>query len=84
MTLIELWYMGYLKNLGVCNLLQAAFQVMDGGEVVDFDDPYTLLQDENSQLKIMVDKTGPSSSKQLHQVAEAAYHSRKQRRDTFN
>ncbi|KAL5503399.1 hypothetical protein EMCRGX_G010341 [Ephydatia muelleri] len=58
--------------------------VMDGGEVVDFDDPYTLLQDENSQLKIMVDKTGPSSSKQLHQVAEAAYHSRKQRRDTFN
>eukprot|EP00731_Ephydatia_muelleri_P016456 Em0009g880a len=55
--------------------------VMDGGEVVDFDDPYTLLQDENSQLKIMVDKTGPSSSKQLHQVAEAAYHSRKQRHD---
>lgn len=47
--------------------------------MVEFDDPYTLLQNENSQLKKMVDKTGPSNSEQLYRVAEALYHSKKQR-----
>ena len=60
------------------------FQVMDCGEVVEFDDPYTLLQDEKSQLKMMVDMTGPSSSEQLFHIAEAAYHSKKQRHDRIN
>eukprot|EP00731_Ephydatia_muelleri_P021966 Em0014g557a len=53
--------------------------VMDGGEIVEFDDPYMLLKDERSLLKKMVDRTGPSNSVQLYQMAEVAYLSRKKR-----
>ncbi|KAL5474531.1 hypothetical protein EMCRGX_G026489 [Ephydatia muelleri] len=44
--------------------------VMDEGEIAEFDDPYMLLKDEKSLLKTMVDRTGPSNSVQLYQMAE--------------
>ena len=52
---------------------------MDGGEIVEFDDPYMLLKDEKSLLKKMVDRTGPSNSVQLYQMAEVAHLSKKKR-----
>ena len=33
-------------------------QVMDGGRIVEYDEPGILLQDPNSLLKTMVDRTG--------------------------
>eukprot|EP00731_Ephydatia_muelleri_P021940 Em0014g531a len=51
--------------------------VMDEGEIAEFDDPYMLLKDEKSLLKKMVDRTGPSNSVQLYQMAEVAHLSRK-------
>ena len=61
-------YMGAPIEKSERALYDITFQVMDGGEVVEFDDPYTLLQDEKSQLKVMVDMTGPSSSEQLYHM----------------
>ena len=46
--------------------------VMDGGEIVEMDDPFELLKNDTSQLKTMVDRTGPSNSAQLYKMAEAA------------
>ena len=45
---------------------------MDGGEIVEMDDPFELLKNDTSQLKTMVDRTGPSNSAQLYKMAEAA------------
>lgn len=42
---------------------------MDGGQIVEFGIPLVLLQDPNSVLKSMVDKTGPTASSELYQMA---------------
>ncbi len=48
-------------------------QVMSKGQVKEFDSPYTLLQNPRSQFGKMVEQTGPSASKKLHQMAAEAH-----------
>lgn len=48
-------------------------QVLDAGKVVEFDEPYNLLQKENFLLFDLVSKTGPELSKQLHLIAKEVY-----------
>jgi len=47
--------------------------VMDGGRIVEFDAPYTLLQREDSALKALVDATGTASAQHLYSVAKEAW-----------
>ncbi len=42
---------------------------MSNGRVKEFDSPYRLLQNSDSQLYKMVEKTGPEASQKLHQMA---------------
>ena len=52
---------------GIC------FAGHDGGEIVEMDDPFELLRNDNSQLQQMVDRQGPQiRSAQLYKMAEAA------------
>ena len=48
-------------------------QVMDGGQIVECAEPLVLLQDPSSVLKTMVDKTGPTASRELYQIAATAH-----------
>ena len=41
---------------------------MSNGQVKEFDSPYNLLQDPGSLFYKMVQKTGPSASRKLHQM----------------
>jgi len=43
--------------------------VMDAGQIVEFDHPYTLLKNKNGYLYKMVEQTGPNNIKLLHSVA---------------
>ena len=43
------------------------------GQLKEFDTPYQLLQNPRSQLRRMVEKTGPSASRKLHQMALDAH-----------
>ena len=52
-------------------------QVMDDGWIVEYDEPGILLQDPNSLLKTMVDRTGPSVSCKLYQIAMEMLETRK-------
>ena len=45
-------------------------QVMDNGAVKELDSPYNLLQDPRSLFYKMVQKTGPTASKKLQQIAQ--------------
>ena len=42
---------------------------MNKGRVKEFASPYQLLQNSNSQLYKMVEKTGPVAARKLHQMA---------------
>lgn len=44
--------------------------IMDQGQVLEFDHPYVLLQDEQSQFSSMVQETGKAMTKQLKQCAK--------------
>ena len=50
---------------------------MDNGEVKELDSPYNLLQDPRSLFYKMVQKTGPSASKKLQQMALDVHLARK-------
>nr|QLH55672.1 mutant ABCC2_R1 protein [Plutella xylostella] len=47
--------------------------VMDKGEVVEFDHPYTLLSAPGSHLNFMVEETGDNMSKALYDMAKKKY-----------
>ncbi|XP_035217642.1 multidrug resistance-associated protein 4-like isoform X2 [Stegodyphus dumicola] len=47
--------------------------VLDAGEVKEFDEPYTLLQNRNSLFSHMVQMTGPGMAQQLREVARVAH-----------
>ncbi|NP_001296082.1 probable multidrug resistance-associated protein lethal(2)03659 [Plutella xylostella] len=47
--------------------------VMDKGEVVEFDHPYTLLSAAGSHLNFMVEETGDNMSKALYDMAKKKY-----------
>ena len=53
-------------------ILSILLQVMNNGQVKEFDGPYNLLQDPRSLFYKMVQKTGPSASRKLHQMARDA------------
>ena len=61
--------------------LSLSLQVMNRGQVKEFDSPYTLLQNHHSLFSKMVEQTGPSASRKLHQMAEEA-HLRRRKPDT--
>ncbi len=52
---------------------------MSNSRVKEYASPYSLLQNSNSQLYKMVEKTGPEASQKLHQMALEA-RSRKNRK----
>ena len=43
--------------------------MMSNGQIKEFGSPYRLLQNPDSQLYNMVEKTGPEASEKLHQMA---------------
>ena len=49
------------------------FKVVSRGHLKEFDSPYHLLQNPNSQFRKMVERTGPSASRKLHQMALDAH-----------
>ena len=56
----------------MCAGMASCPQVMDAGEIRECGEPHTLLQDPNSLLKAMVDKTGHSAARRLYQIASQA------------
>ena len=50
---------------------------MNRGQVREIDSPYALLQRPRSLFHRMVEQTGPSASRKLHQMALEAYQSRR-------
>lgn len=44
--------------------------VMDGGVAVEFDDPYSLLQNENGVFRKMVEALGPQEYDRLYAIAK--------------
>ena len=64
----------HVTNAGnVPHSLHPFIQVLNNGQVKEYDSPYALLQNPNSQLKGMVEQTGPAASRKLHQMALDAY-----------
>ena len=47
--------------------------MLDNGELKEFDQPYTLLQDKASMLSKLVDQTGKGLAGQLLEVAKAHF-----------
>lgn len=47
--------------------------VMDAGHIVEYDHPYTLLQNSDGFLKNLLDETDSSTAKYLYQVAEKCF-----------
>lgn len=47
--------------------------VMSSGEIVEFDHPYILLSDPNSQFSSMVRETGEKNRATLFEVSKDAY-----------
>lgn len=43
--------------------------VMDGGTIVEYNHPYTLLENKNGYLYKMVEQTDPDNAKLLHNIA---------------
>ena len=54
------------------------FQVLVEGKIKEFDEPYMLLQDENTYFSKMVEQTGKSESEDLLEIAKTAYFIRNQ------
>ncbi|XP_027849264.2 probable multidrug resistance-associated protein lethal(2)03659 isoform X1 [Aphis gossypii] len=50
--------------------------VMDAGQIVEFDHPFTLLKNKNGYLYKMVEQTGPNNIKLLHSVATESFNNR--------
>ena len=48
------------------------FQVLDEGEIVEFDLPYNLLQMSDGHLRKLVDQTGETEAKRLENLAREA------------
>lgn len=49
------------------------FQVLDQGNVVEFDHPYQLLQHHRGHFHQMVLQTGPQTEQRLHSLAKVAF-----------
>lgn len=50
--------------------------VLDAGQVIEFDHPYKLLENEYGTFTSMVQQTGPAMAGNLHQIARVAYDNR--------
>ena len=61
----------------VCHIHPSIFlKVLDAGEVVEFDEPYALIQRPNSLFSTMVSQTGPDALVQLQRIARLAHEKR--------
>ena len=58
-----------------CNM-ERNFQVLNRGEVKQFDHPFLLLQDKDGIFADMVRQTGKSYARRLEDLAEKAYYER--------
>ncbi|XP_060872658.1 probable multidrug resistance-associated protein lethal(2)03659 isoform X2 [Metopolophium dirhodum] len=47
--------------------------VMDGGTIVEFNHPYTLLENKNGYLYKMVEQSGPNNARLLHSIAAESF-----------
>ncbi len=59
-----------------CTHARTHAQVVDKGELKEFDNPYALLQ-RRTMFKGMVEQTGPSAADKLFQMAKEAHTMRK-------
>ncbi|KAJ9087821.1 hypothetical protein DSO57_1029226 [Entomophthora muscae] len=50
--------------------------VMDGGKVMEFDEPITLLNKPNGDFAALVAQTGPATATKLREIAQLASHTR--------
>ena len=66
-----------LQHAVIHDLCPCGIQVMSRGCILEFDTPYALLQDSQSQLRMMVEHTGPIASKKLYQMALEAHQHKK-------
>ena len=53
-------------------------QVLHEGQIVEFDEPYVLLQNEHSLFSAMVDDTSKNEAANLHEMAHQAYIARRE------
>lgn len=72
------------KNFAKCTVLTIAHRlntimdsdkvlVMEGGRMLEFDHPHSLLQREDSHFLKMVEETGPAITIQLKDIAYESY-----------
>ena len=57
-------------------IVSSYIQVLNAGQVVEFDSPYALMQRSGTLLCKMVEQTGPFASRKLHQMAVKAHMTR--------
>ena len=50
--------------------------MLDSGEIVEFDEPYLLLQKSSGVFRHIVDQTGPEEADRLLDMAKEAFESR--------
>lgn len=50
--------------------------VMDAGKILEFDEPYKLLQKPDGSFKALIDQTGAGSAQKLAEIAEKAHNER--------
>lgn len=53
--------------------------VMERGEVVEFDEPHILLQDQFSSFSRLTNETNPETASKLQKEAEKCFHMRKRK-----
>eukprot|EP00158_Paraphelidium_tribonemae_P009637 Partr_v1_DN28917_c0_g1_i2_m25279 putative ATP-binding cassette, sub-family C (CFTR MRP), member len=54
--------------------------LLDAGEILEFDDPVTLLEKEGGSFKDLVDQTGPATAQRLYDMAREAQKTRVDKR----
>lgn len=47
--------------------------VMDAGTIIEFAHPHALLKNPEGHFSKMVEQTGPTMTRQLHDIAETSY-----------
>ena len=53
-------------------------QVLDKGELVEYNEPHVLLCQSSSYLSQLVDQTGPENANKLREIASMTYNEKRQ------
>ena len=57
------------------------FQVLDAGEIIEFDEPYLLLQNADGLFRKLVNQTGQQMETKLNLLAKESYFNKLNRHD---